>query len=57
MSLTLIFSGTIAPLLLILSPVSLAKARDCVNWDALAKAVDIAMEKPCPKKRPRLPLM
>ena len=57
MSLTLVFSGTIAPLLLVLSPISLATARDCLNWTAVAKAVDIAMERPCPKKRPRLPLM
>lgn len=57
MSLTLLFTAAIAPLLLILSPVSLATARDCLDWDAPAKAVDIAVEKPCPKKRPPLLLM
>ncbi|WP_255325672.1 hypothetical protein [Sphingobium sp. 15-1] len=44
-------------MLLILSPVSLATARDCLDWDAPAKAVDIAVEKPCPKKKPPLLLM
>ncbi|UZW54407.1 hypothetical protein NUH86_12925 [Sphingobium sp. JS3065] len=57
MSLTLLLAGAIAPFLLILSPVSLATARDCLDWDAPAKAVDVAVEKPCPKKKPPLLLM
>ncbi|KEQ54519.1 hypothetical protein [Sphingobium chlorophenolicum] len=57
MSLTLLFSGAIAPFLLMLSPISLATARDCLDWDVPAKAVDVAVEKPCPKKKPPLLLM
>jgi len=52
MSLTLLFAGTIAPFLLMVSPVSLVAARDCLDWDAPAKAVDIAVGKPCPKRQP-----
>jgi hypothetical protein len=57
MSLTVLFGGTIAPFLLIFSPISLAGVRDCLNWDAPAKAAKVAAEKPCPKKRPPLLLM
>ncbi len=57
MSLTVLFGGTIAPLLLILSPLSLAAARDCLDWEAPSKAVDVATKKPCHKKRPPLLLM
>ncbi|AMK25000.1 MULTISPECIES: hypothetical protein [unclassified Sphingobium] len=57
MSLTLLFAGTIAPFLLMVSPVSLAVTRDCLDWNAPAKAVDIAAEKPCPKRKPPFLLM
>ncbi|GAY23393.1 hypothetical protein SFOMI_3963 [Sphingobium fuliginis] len=46
-----------APFLLMFSPVSLAAARDCLDWEAPAKAVDLGVEKPCPKKKPPLLLM
>lgn len=57
MSLTVLFSGTIAPFLLMFSPLSLAAVRDCLVWAAPVKAVDIAAERPCPKKKPLLLLM
>jgi len=57
MSLSVLFGGTIAPFLLIFSPISLAGVRDCLNWDAPARAPKVAAEKPCPKKRPPLLLM
>ncbi|BAI95029.1 hypothetical protein Sj15T_29310 [Sphingobium sp. TA15] len=57
MALTLLLAGTVAPFLLMFSPVSLATARDCLDWEAPAKAVDLGVEKPCPKKKPPLLLM
>ena len=57
MSLTVLFSGTIAPFLLLFSPLSLSAARDCFYWEAPGKAVDVAGKKPCDKKRPPLLLM
>lgn len=57
MSLTVLFSGTIAPFLLMFSSLSLAAVRDCLVWAAPVKAVDIAAERPCPKKKPLLLLM
>lgn len=57
MSLTFLFSGTIAPFLLIISPLSLAAARDCLDWEAPGKAVTTAAERPCHKKRPPMLLM
>ncbi|WP_242125749.1 hypothetical protein [Sphingobium sp. Sx8-8] len=54
MSLTLLFGGTVAPFLLIFSPITLAAARDGLSWDAPAK---MPAKRPCPKKRPPLMLM
>ncbi|WP_375194875.1 hypothetical protein [Sphingobium sp.] len=57
MSLTVLFGGTIAPFLLIFSPITLASVRDCLNWEAPAKAAKAAVDPPCRKKRPPLLLM
>ncbi|WP_313801039.1 hypothetical protein [Sphingobium sp.] len=57
MSLTLLFGGAIAPFLLMFSPVTLAAARDCLDWTAPAKAVGMAADRPCPKRKRPLLLM
>lgn len=55
MSLAVLLGGTIAPFLLMLSPLSVAAARDCLDWEPPAKAVGTAAKNPCP--RPPLLLM
>lgn len=57
MSLSILFGGTIAPFLLMFSPLSWASVRDCMEWNPPAKAVDLpAGKRPCPRK-PLLLLM
>jgi hypothetical protein len=50
-----LFGGTIAPALLMLSPLAVMAASDCADWKPAAKAVKGGTDSPC--KRPRLPLM
>lgn len=59
MPLAMLFGGTIAPMLLVLAPLSLATARNCIDWEPVAKARDTPARadraSPCP--RPPLILM
>jgi len=46
--------GTLAPALLMLSPLAVMAAKDCTDWKPVAKA---AKDNGHPCKRPRMPLM
>jgi hypothetical protein len=57
MSLSILFGGSIAPILMLFAPVSIALNRDCVDWAPVAKATGAAAKPPCPQPRPPLMLM
>ncbi|HJT40121.1 MAG TPA: hypothetical protein VJ762_07305, partial [Sphingobium sp.] len=48
MSLSLLLGGTIAPMLFLLSPASVAMVRDCLEWDPPAKMAAVQAKRPCP---------
>jgi hypothetical protein len=50
-----LLGGTIAPALLMLSPLAVMAASDCADWKPAAKAMKGSNIDPC--KKPRLPLM
>jgi hypothetical protein len=48
MSLPIAFASLLSPALLLIAPVSLSIARDCMDWSAAAQAMDSA-RKNCPR--------
>ncbi|MDI1296035.1 MAG: hypothetical protein PSY12_09160 [bacterium] len=55
MPLAMLFGGTIAPILLMLSPLAVIAARDCGDWTLVARAAKGHGDEPC--HRLPLPLM
>jgi hypothetical protein len=55
MSLSVLISGSVVPLLLALAPASFLVARGCVDWTPVARAVHADAKAGCP--RPPMMLM
>lgn len=49
MPIALFLGGTLAPVLLMLSPLAVMATSDCTDWKPAAKAIKTGKQAPCPR--------